>query len=186
MSHLEKVVQDLVAGSRILAAEGVVDGFGHVSARHPYRPDRFLLSRARAPELVEEQDILEFALDGTPADPGGPKPYLERFIHGALYEARPDAASVVHSHSPSVNPFGVTDAKLKPLMHTCAAIGHDVPTWDAQDRFGDTDLLISNIEMGRDFARSLGSGRAALMRGHGSTVVGAAFGRRCTRRSISR
>ena len=166
------LLDDLIAANRILAHEGVVDAFGHVSVRHPDDPGCYLLARARAPELVEADDIMAFALDGTPALQDGPKPYLERFIHGALYEARPEINSVVHSHSRSVVPFSVTGEALRPLMHSCAVIGHDVPVWDAQDSFGDTDLLISSMAMGRDFARVLATGKSALMRGHGSTVVG--------------
>ncbi len=166
------LLDELVAANRILAAEGVVDAFGHVSVRHPDRPDRFLMSRARPPRLCEAADIAEFDLAGEPVATGGRKPFLERFIHAALYEARPDVISVVHSHSRSVIPFGVTTDRLRPIMHSCACIGHTVPVWDARDAFGDTDLLISSMAMGRDLAKRLGSGTAALMRGHGSTVVG--------------
>jgi HCOMODA/2-hydroxy-3-carboxy-muconic semialdehyde decarboxylase len=115
---------------------------------------------------------MEFTLEGAAVNADGRKPYLERFIHGALYEARPDIQSVVHNHSRSVIPFAVTQEKLKPVVHSCATIGHEVPVWDAQDKFGDTDLLISDMPMGRDFARVVGGGNCALMRGHGCTVVG--------------
>lgn len=169
---LDDVLEDIVAANRILASEGIVDGFGHVSARHPDRPDRYLLARARAPELIERDDIMEFTLEGDPVGGDARKPYLERFIHGAIYEARPDIHAVVHSHSRSVLPFGVTGEVIRPLMHSCACIGHQVPIWDAQDSFGDTDLLISDMAMGRDFAGVLGAGSSALMRGHGSTVAG--------------
>lgn len=169
---LDRLLDDLVTANHILAAEKIVDAFGHVSVRHPDRPDRFFLSRARAPELIERDDIMEFELDGTPVDAAGRKPYLERFIHGGLYEARPDIGAVIHSHSRSVIPFTVTKHRLRPLVHSCATIGRDVPVWDAQTMFGDTNLLISSVEMGRDFAGVLGGGRSALMRGHGSTVVG--------------
>ena len=172
MATLDFALEELVTSNRILAREGVVDSFGHVSARHPDRPDRYLLSRARAPDCIEVDDIMEFTLEGDPVDPKGRKPYLERFIHGALYEARPDVQAVVHNHSPSVIPFGVTGTKLKPLLHMCASIGHDVPLWDSNDRFGDTALLVENMEMGRDMAKSVASGRTALMRGHGAVVVG--------------
>jgi HCOMODA/2-hydroxy-3-carboxy-muconic semialdehyde decarboxylase len=116
---------------------------------------------------------MTFSLDGTPLDAGGRNPYLERFIHGACYEARPDVHAVVHNHSPSVIPFGVTGCKLRPLLHVCASMGHEVGTWDSHDKFGDTDLLVSNMEMGRDLARFLGPNRTALMRGHGAVVVSA-------------
>jgi HCOMODA/2-hydroxy-3-carboxy-muconic semialdehyde decarboxylase len=172
MSRLEFLLQELVTANRILAHEGVVDSFGHVSVRHPERPDRYLLSRARAPERIELDDIMEFTLGGDPVDGEGRKPYLERFIHGALYEARPDVQAVVHNHSPSVIPFGVTGKKLRPLLHMCASIGHEVPIWDSHDKFGDTELLVTSMEMARDLAELLGSGRTVLMRGHGATVVG--------------
>ncbi len=169
---LDLVLEELVTDNRILAREEVVDSFGHVSVRHPERPDRYLLSRARAPERIEVEDIMEFTLEGEPVDARDRKPYLERFIHGALYEARPDVQAVVHNHSPSVIPFGVTGTKLKPLLHMCASIGHNVPLWDSHDRFGDTALLVENMDMGRDLAASLSEGRTALMRGHGAVVVG--------------
>src|SRR4051794_11272130 len=126
-SKLDLALEELVTANRILAREGVVDSFGHVSMRHPERPDHYLLSRARAPERIEVADIMDFTLVGDPIDAGDRKPYLERFIHGALYEARPDVQAVVHNHSPSVIPFGVTGTKLRPLLHMCASIGHDVP-----------------------------------------------------------
>lgn len=172
MAALDALIEDLIAANRILAAEGVVDAFGHVSARHPVRADRFLLSRARSPELVERTDIMEFTLEGEPVDPRGRKSYLERFIHAALYEARTDIQSVVHSHSRNVIPFGITEQKLRPVLHSSATIGQEVPVWEARHNFGDTDLLISDMAMGRDLARLLGSGTCALMRGHGSTVSG--------------
>jgi HCOMODA/2-hydroxy-3-carboxy-muconic semialdehyde decarboxylase len=169
---LEAITQDLVAANRILAAEGVVDAFGHVSARHPHRANRFLLSQAISPELVGPADLIEYQLDGTPVDPKAPKGYLERFIHGAIYEARPDVHSVVHNHSHSVIPFTVTGEKLRPIVHSSAVIGRDVPVWDPQNSFGDTNLLIANMEMARDFAGVLAKNRGALMRGHGCTVTG--------------
>jgi ribulose-5-phosphate 4-epimerase/fuculose-1-phosphate aldolase len=171
MAKLEKLLEELVTANRILAREGIVDSFGHISVRHPDKPQHFLLSRARAPDCIEADDIMEFTLDGTAVDPRGRAPYLERFIHGAIFEARPDVHSVVHNHSPSVIPFSVTATKLKPLLHMCANIGHDVPVWDCHDKFGDTSLLVENMEMGRDLARAMGAGRTILMRGHGATVL---------------
>ncbi len=172
MPKLDRLLEELVTANRILAREGVVDSFGHVSARHPDNPERFLLSRARAPDCIEADDIMEFTLDGTAVDARGRAPDLERFIHGALYETRADVQAVVHNHSPSTIPFGVTGAPLKPLMHMGASIGHEVPIWDSHDKFGDTALLVENMEMGRDLARAMGKGRSALMRGHGVTIVG--------------
>jgi ribulose-5-phosphate 4-epimerase/fuculose-1-phosphate aldolase len=171
MSKLDSLFEELVTANRILAREGVVDSFGHISARHPDNPQRFLLSRARAPDCIETDDIMEFTLEGEPVEPRGRAPYLERFIHGGLYEARPDVHSVVHNHSPSVIPFGITSNKLRPLLHMCAHIGADVPTWDSHDKFGDTALLVEDVAMGRDLAKAMGGGRTILMRGHGATIV---------------
>ena len=171
MTDLDLVLEELVTANRILAHEGVVDGFGHVTLRHPQRPDRFLMSRARAPDCVEVADLMEFTLDGTPVDAKGRKPYLERFIHGAVYEARPEIMSVVHNHSPSTIPFGITYHRLRPLMHMCATIGHEVPVWDIQDKFGDTSLLVTDMDMGRDLAKTLAARPTALMRGHGCVVA---------------
>ena len=172
MSEMDDLLFDLVVANRILASENVCDAFGHISVRNPDNPQRFFLSRARAPELIGRDDIMEFALDGSPVGDDGRKPYLERFIHGGIYERRPETQSVVHSHSRSVIPFTVTPVKLRPIVHSCATIGHDVPVWDAQTSFGDTNLLISDMAMGRDFAGVLGQNRSGLMRGHGSTVTG--------------
>jgi HCOMODA/2-hydroxy-3-carboxy-muconic semialdehyde decarboxylase len=173
MTPLELAIEEVVAANRILAAEGIVDAFGHASVRHPDRPDRFLLSRLAAPQLVSATDVIQFDLDGTPLDAGTRRPYLERFIHAALYAARPDIRGVVHTHSHSVVPFGVTGAPLQPLMHTCAPIGLTVPVWDSRTAFGETGLLVSNLAMGRDLARAVGGGTTALMRGHGCVTVGA-------------
>ena len=172
MTKLDFVLEELVTANRILANEGIVDSFGHVSARHPDNPQHYLLSRARAPERIGRGDIVEYALDGAAIDKNAPAPYMERFIHGAIYEARPDVHAVVHNHSPSTVPFGVTNRKLKPLLHMCASIGHEVPSWDSHDKFGDTALLVDSVDMGRDLARAMGAGRTVLMRGHGATVLG--------------
>jgi HCOMODA/2-hydroxy-3-carboxy-muconic semialdehyde decarboxylase len=179
MPKLKDIIEELVTANRILANEGIVDSFGHVSVRHPEKKNHYLLSRARAPERIEASDILEFTLEGEPLDPKKAKtthaPYTERFIHGAIYEMRPDVNAVVHNHSPSTIPFGITGNKLKPLLHMCASIGHDVPLWDSHDKFGDTALLVNSMAMGRDLARRLGKGRTALMRGHGAVVAGSSI-----------
>ena len=172
MAELTESLTELVTANRILAREGVVDSFGHVSIRHPNQPDRYLMSRARAPECIELDDLMEFDVDGTAVDPRGRVPYAERFIHGAVYEARPEVKAVVHNHSPSVIPFSVTKAKLRPLLHMCASMGADIPVWDLRDRFGDTNLLVTSMPMGRDLAEALGDRRVSLMRGHGSVIVG--------------
>ena len=172
VTKLRDLIEDVVAANRILAAENVVDAYGHVSARHPENPDHYLIARALPPELITAEDIMEIALDGEVVGGDTRKPYLERYIHGAIYEARPEVKAVVHSHSRSVIPYSVTDEKLRPIVHSCATIGCDIPVWDAQTAFGDTNLLISNMAMGQDFAKILGQNNTALMRGHGCTVIG--------------
>src|SRR5438067_12104190 len=164
-----------VPANRILAREGVVDSFGHVSIRHPDRADRYVLSRARAPECIEPDDLMEFALAGTPIDPAGRTPYAERFIHGAVYEMRADVRAVVHHHSPTVIPFSVTRVSPSPILHMCARIGIDVPTWDSRASFGDTNLLVTTMDMARNLARALGDRPTVLMRGHGAVVAGASL-----------
>lgn len=168
-------IRELVDANHILFDQGVVDGFGHVSVRHPERPDRFLLSRSMAPALVTEKDVLEFDLDGNPVVPNGPAPYLERFIHGEIYRKRTDVNSVVHSHSPSVVPFSVVPAaKLRPVCHMCGFLSEKgTPIFEIRDFAGrGSDLLITSGKLGAALADSLGEGPAVLMRGHGSTVVG--------------
>ena len=163
---------DVALANRILAREGVVDAYGHVSCRHPDRPERFLLSCSRSPELVVPADLMEFRLDGELVDPGEQrKPYLERYIHAAIYEARPEVNSVVHNHSSAVLPFSVTGTPLRPLIHTAGLIGATIPIWDIRDRFGDTNMLVANLEQGRDLARALGPNSVVLMRGHGCSVA---------------
>lgn len=171
-AKIKDLIEDIVAANRILAAENVVDAYGHVSARHPDNPGHYLIARALSPELITAEDIMEISLEGDVLSGDTRKPYLERYIHGAIYEARPDVKSVIHSHSRSVIPYSVTDEKLRPIMHNCATIGCHIPVWDAQTTFGDTDMLISSMAMGRDFAEILGENNAALMRGHGCTVIG--------------
>lgn len=166
------VLDELVTANRILARESVVDAFGHVSIRHPGAPDRFILSRARAPECIEAADLMEFMTDGTPVEPAGRKPYAERFIHGAIYEARPTVQAVVHNHSPNVIPFGITSTRLRPVMHMCASMGIDVPVWDPRPTFGDTNLLVTSMALARSLALALGDRPVALMRGHGCVVAG--------------
>ena len=166
-------LRDLVAANRILAHEGVLDAFGHVSMRHPERADQYVIARSVGPELVTEADLQLFALDG--AQVGGMQgtAYTERFIHGAIYEARPDVLAVCHNHAPSIIPFTVTKAPLRPIYHMAALLGGEVPRWDIATEFGDaTDLLVRNMEHGRSLVRALGTRRVVLMRGHGSAVAG--------------
>ena len=171
---LADVIDELVIANHILFHNGVVDGFGHVSVRHPDRADRFLLSRSIAPATVKAADILEYDLDGAPVVPNGPGVYLERFIHGEIYRARPDVMAVVHSHSPSVVPFGVVPSvPLRPIYHMASHLGAGAPVFEIRDHAGDcSSLLIDCQELGVALAGSLGDHTTVLMRGHGSTVVG--------------
>jgi ribulose-5-phosphate 4-epimerase/fuculose-1-phosphate aldolase len=173
MTHdvLESALREVVIANRILANERVVDAYGHVSVRHPLDPTRYLLSRSRAPELVERGDVIAFNLEGK-AVSGDARPlYLERFIHGAIYEARPDVQAVVHAHADAVLPFTVSTTPLRPVVHMASFIGARLPVWDIRDRFGDTNLLVVNMAQGRDLARGLGAERVVLMRGHGFTTA---------------
>ena len=167
MDDLDRALADLVIANRILARENVVDAYGHVSVRHPGNPKRYLLARSVSPEMVEQADIMEFELDGTPAGGDPRQPYLERFIHGAVYEARPDVQAVVHAHAEDVLPFGISVAPLRPVIHSGSFMGAEVPVWDIRDAFGDTNLLVTDMPQGRDLARCLGSNNVSLMRGHG-------------------
>lgn len=165
-------LDELVAANRILAREDVLDAFGHVSIRNPQNPQQFLLSRSRSPALVTRADIMTFALDGTPVDDDERLPYNERFIHGALYEARPDVNAAIHSHAEDVLPFSLTNVPLRPVVHVASCIGAHVPVWDIAEQFGDTNMQVRTIEQGRALAAALHGHRAALMRGHGFAAVG--------------
>ena len=167
MSQLDDLLRDLVVANRILSNEGVVDAYGHVSVRHPDNPQRFFMSRSLAPQLVERRDLIEFDQAGEPVIDTR-QPYLERFIHAAIYEARPDVTAVVHAHAEDTLPFGIVEgAPLVPVIHSGSFIGGKVPVWDIRKKFGDTNLLVTNMMQGRDLAKCLGNGRVVLMRGHG-------------------
>lgn len=169
-------IDDLLAANRILSNEGVIDAFGHVSCRHPDRPDHFLMSRARAPALVVADDIMEFDAMGAPIDARERRPYVERYIHAAIYQARADVRSVVHDHSVEIIPYSVSTIPLRPVSHIGGLLGATVPVWDVQEKFGaDTNLMVVNLEMGLDLAQRLGGGNAVLMRGHGAVASGASI-----------
>ena len=174
-NKVRTLLDELVIANHVLANEKVVDSFGHISVRNPENPKHFFLSCSRSPEIVSIEDIMEFDLEGNNVDGSILRPYGERFIHGALLEARPEIQSVVHNHSLSVIPFGVTNTPLLPIIHTGAAIGRNIPTWDIHDNFGDTDLLVRNMEQGRDLAKTMGQANVVLMRGHGCSVVGSSI-----------
>jgi HCOMODA/2-hydroxy-3-carboxy-muconic semialdehyde decarboxylase len=166
------LVEKIVFANRILYRIGVVDGFGHVSARHDKSPEHFVLARNMAPALVKREDILSFDFDGNALDAPGQRVYVERFIHGEIYRARPDVQAVVHSHSPNVIPFGVTAQQLQPVFHMSGFLGEGSALFDIRDVAGDTNMLVSSVALGAALAKCLGSRSTVLMRGHGSTVVG--------------
>ena len=166
------LLEDMVIGSRVLADFGVLDGFGHVSMRHPTNPNHFLMARSLAPALVTVDDIMEFDLDGNAVDARGRTVFLERFIHSEIYKARPDVMSVVHTHSPGVIPFSVSKVPLRAMFHNPSFLAAGVPVWDIRKDFGETDMLVSNPALGKSLAQALGDKPVVLMRGHGDVTVG--------------
>ena len=166
------VIEDLVAANRILAAQGILPGYGHVSARHPEDPSRYFLSRSIAPELVTADDIIEFDLDSVAIDSKGFSFYLERFIHGEIYKARPDVQAVVHNHSPTVISFGIGSTPLRPVFHMASFFLDGVPIWDYRDFGTAAGALVDNPERGRGLAVALADRPAVLMQNHGIAVVG--------------
>ena len=169
---LSELRYQVALANRMLANEGVLDAFGHVSIRHPADPGRYLLSRSRSPAAIEADDILEFTLDSEPVVPPKAPLYAERVIHGCIYQARPDVTAVCHHHAPAVMPFCIAGVPIVPVFHLGAAGGTTVPFWNQRDEFGDTNLLVVKPEEGRSLARALGPHGAVLMNNHGATVVG--------------
>ena len=166
------IIADLAAAARILAARGVVDGFGHVSMRHPSAPDRYLMAKSIAPALVKPADIIEYTLDSDPCEDLGRGSFLERFIHGEIYKMRPDVNAVVHSHSPSVIPFGLVKNQMKAMFHNAAFLATGVPIFDIRRSFGMTDMLVCDCAKGLALAETLENKHVALMRAHGSVATG--------------
>jgi ribulose-5-phosphate 4-epimerase/fuculose-1-phosphate aldolase len=164
--------RDLAAAYRIVANEGILDAFGHISLRNPHNPQRYFLSRSRAPALVQAEDIQEYDLDSSPIVQSSLRPYMERVIHGEIFKARPDVTAVCHHHAPSIMPFVIAGMPLLPVFHLGAAMGATAPFWDSRDEFGDTNLLVARPEEGASLARALGKHAVVLMRRHGATVVG--------------
>lgn len=169
------VIDDLVIASHILAQQGILDGFGHVSMRHPGSPQRFLMSRSLAPALVTADDIMEYDLDGNPIDARGRSSFLERFIHSEIYRARPDVNAVIHSHAPAVIPFGVTQVPLRPIIHLAGFLPQHVPVFDTRRVVGMSNLLVETPQIGKALVETLGQDAVILMRGHGMTVVASAL-----------
>jgi HCOMODA/2-hydroxy-3-carboxy-muconic semialdehyde decarboxylase len=169
---LSQAREDVAVANRILAHEGLLDAFGHVSIRHPAHAERFLISRHRAPELVQADDIVELGLDGEPAVPPNFRLYGERIIHATIYAARPDVMAICHHHAPPVMPYAIARAELLPVYHLGAVMGPKVPYWDSRDEFGDTALVLVTADEGRSLAKALGPYWMILMGRHGATVVG--------------
>ena len=166
------LMADLAAAGRILVTQGVMDGFGHVSLRHPQAPNRYFMARSIAPALVTPADIIEYDLDSNPCNANGRGSFLERFIHGDIFKARPDIMSVVHSHSPSVIPFGLVNVPMQAMFHNAAFLAAGVPVFDIREKFGATDMLIGNGAKGVALAAVMGKKDIAMMRAHGSVACG--------------
>lgn len=170
---LRSSLEELALANRIVANEGIIDSFGHVSVRHPEKPDRYLMSRSRAPELVKADDFIEYNLDSEPISDPGVGQYAERVIHGEIYKARPDVMSVCHHHAPAFIPLVATGTDYMPVFHLGSVGGIKPPFWDQQDEFGDTNMLVVKPEEGASLARALGQHWMVLMHRHGVTVAGA-------------
>ncbi|MDP9056118.1 MAG: class II aldolase/adducin family protein [Pseudomonadota bacterium] len=172
--NIAEIEAAIVMANRILAHHGVLDAFGHVSARHPTLSDRFIISRTMAPANVTAADLMHLQDDGTPVGNDARRPFLERFIHSSIYRARPDVKAIVHSHSPVVIPFSVVnEAPLRPIFHMAGFIGAKAPIFEIREFAGDaSDMLVRTGELGDGLAKCLGNSTVVLMRGHGSTCVG--------------
>jgi ribulose-5-phosphate 4-epimerase/fuculose-1-phosphate aldolase len=165
-------LEDLAAASRILVDQGVFDAAGHVSMRHPSHPERFLMSRSLAPQMVSADDIMEFDLDCNAVDPRGRNGFIERYLHGEIFRARPDVMAVAHSHSPSVIAFGLSNTPMHAMYHNAAFLAAGVPVFDIREKFGTTDIVVSTAAKGAALAQVLADKPVALLRAHGMVVVG--------------
>jgi len=167
-----KLIEDLIIANRILYQQGVVDAMGHVSVRHNKDPNRYLISLARAPELVTAADIMEYDLDSNPVRDPGRRQYSERYIHGEIYKLRPDVVAIIHAHTPSVVPFTVSSVPLRAIAHSGGFLAEGLPNFEIREAGGMTDMLVSNAAFGRALAEKLGDKPAILMRGHGFAATG--------------
>lgn len=173
MSKFDDAVREVVLGNRILADQDILDAYGHISVRHPEDSSRFLLSRSRSAALVSAEDIIEFGLDCEPVVSTSAPLYLERFIHGGAYRTIEGINCVIHGHTESLLPFGISDVPLRPVVAGSSGAGAPVPVWDIADKFGDsTNLLVTDLDKGLDLASAFGSSGMVLMRGHGFAAVG--------------
>jgi ribulose-5-phosphate 4-epimerase/fuculose-1-phosphate aldolase len=172
--HTRKdLLDDLRIATKILVKKGVIDGFGHVSVRSRENPDHYFMIRNNSGLADDESNIVELDSDSNPIQPGGPRPSIERFIHGEIYRERKDVQAIVHTHAPSLIPFGVSKTPLRPLYHLCGFLGDGAPVFDIEHQHGMTDLLVTSSAIGKSLADTLKKNAVVLMRGHGATVVGA-------------
>jgi len=166
------VLEDLAASSRILADQGVFDAAGHVSMRHPGHPERFLMSRSLAPQMITADDIMEFDIDSNAIDARGRNGFIERYLHGEIFRARPDVMAIAHSHSPSTIAFGLSNVPMRAMYHNAAFLAAGVPVFDIREKFGATDIVISTAEKGAALAKVLADKPVALLRAHGMVAIG--------------
>jgi ribulose-5-phosphate 4-epimerase/fuculose-1-phosphate aldolase len=165
-------LEDLAAASRILADQGVFDAAGHVSMRHPGRAERFLMSRSLAPQMITADDIMEFDIDSNPIDARGRNAFIERYLHGEIFRARPDVMAIAHSHSPSTIAFGLSNVPMRAMYHNAAFLAAGVPVFDIREKFGATDIVVSSSEKGAALAKVLADKPVALLRAHGMVATG--------------
>lgn len=171
-SQLEFLLEQLVTATRILVHEGVMDVFGHVAVRDPSDPNVFWLGRAGAPARLTTDDLMPFGLDGAPLEATDAPLFSERFIHAAVFHEDDTAQASCHHHAASLLPFCMGARSLMALSQTGAWMGSEVPVWDSHKTFGDTNMLVTDMDQATDLATALGAGRIVLMRGHGVLVTG--------------
>lgn len=171
----EARIEDLVTASHILTNEGILDSFGHVSARSAKNPEHFFMPRAMPPALVARADIVEVGLDCKPIDPNAPRLNGERYIHCEVYRARTDVQSVIHTHDLAVIPFGIAGVPLKPVVAQAGFLPPETPLFEIREANASDPkrgMLVLDPHLGGALAKTLGPNPVVLMRGHGDTVVG--------------
>jgi ribulose-5-phosphate 4-epimerase/fuculose-1-phosphate aldolase len=172
MAQLQALIEDLVDANHILYHHGVVDGYGHASFRSPENPGHFFMAAAVSPGRVSAEDVIELDLDGEQVANGRRPTYSERFIHAEIYRARADVDAVVHSHSPAVIPFAVTDVPLRAIIHNAPFLAAAAPVFDTLHVPEAKSPLVNSAPVGKALAATLAGNAVVLMRGHGNTVVG--------------
>jgi ribulose-5-phosphate 4-epimerase/fuculose-1-phosphate aldolase len=171
----EARIEDLITASHILANEGILDSFGHVTVRSATDPGHFFMPRAMPPGLVSRADIVELDLDCKPVTANAPRLNGERYIHCEVYKARADVQSVIHSHDLAVIPFGLTNTPLRPVVAQAGFLPKETPLFEVRDAYGsatERGVLVLNSMLGKALAAKLADNPVVLMRGHGETVVG--------------